>query len=329
MKKIIPFLILALFTFSCGHKEKEDTYPAFELTSNGNVPKFNGDTAYAFTAKQVSFGPRNPGSGGHSEALNYFYNQFEQYTDSVQLQQFSYSGYNNEVLNLTNIIASFNPDDTNRIMITAHWDTRPRSDNDQNPTNVNLPILGANDGASGCGVILELARLLKNNKVKYGIDLVLLDGEDYGKDDDLDNFCIGTKYFTENMNGRITPAFAINLDMVGDKNASFPVEGYSNQYAPDIVNMVWNIADQIGAADFIRNNYSQIYDDHLILNQGGIKAVDIIDADLVGNHTAGIRRNYWHTQNDNMKNISAQTLQQVGDVLTHLIYSLKFTKHSS
>jgi Zn-dependent M28 family amino/carboxypeptidase len=327
MKKIIPYLIILSFLFvSCNNTEKKNPQSPFQLITNKNIPKFSGDTAYSETARQVSFGPRNPGSAGHMEALNYFYNQFKLYADTVILQQFSYSGYNEEVLNLTNIIASFNPASKNRIMITAHWDTRPRSDNDQNLSNVNLPILGANDGASGCGVILELARLLKINKIKYGVDLVLLDGEDYGKDDDLNNFCIGTKYFAQNMNGKIIPFFAINLDMVGDRNANFPVEGYSNQYAPDIVNLVWNIADQIGASDFVKNNYSQIYDDHLILNQGGIKAVDIIDADLVGNHSSGIRRNYWHTQNDNMSNISAATLQQVGNVLTHLIYSIKFNQ---
>lgn len=327
MKRIIPvLLIFAFIAFSCESNEKKPSVSPYELVTNNNIPKFDGAEAYDQTAKQVSFGPRNPGSAGHMEALNYFYDQFKAYADTVILQQFSYSGYNNEILNLTNIIASFNPAQKNRIMITAHWDTRPYSDNDQNPANENLPILGANDGASGCGVILELAKLLKNNKVNYGVDLVLLDGEDYGKDDDLNKFCIGTKYFTSNLAGKKTPVFAVNLDMVGDLEANFPIEGYSDLYAPDIVELVWNSAEQVQATDFVKKDYSQIYDDHLILNQGGIRAVDIIDAELVGNHTPNIRRNYWHTQNDNMKNISKETLQQVGDVLTYIIYSLKFNQ---
>ncbi len=188
----------------------------------------------------------------------------------------------------------------------------------------NEPILGANDGASGVGILLELARLLKQNKISYGVDLVFFDGEDYGKLNDLDYYSLGAKYFSANLPKGYQPQFAILLDMVGDKDAYFPIEGNSNQYAPDVVKMIWTLAEQIGADKFVNKDDESIYDDHIALNEAGIRTADIIDLELIGAETPMERRNYWHTQNDVMKNIGKDTLKQVGEVITKLLWSLNF-----
>lgn len=313
---------------SCNKKEetpKAQETPYF-LKAQVNPPAFDAKTAYDETAKQVSFGPRNPGSKGHQAALYYLINESRKYADSVEVQNFSYTGYNNEQLSLTNVIAKFNPKAKNRIFISAHWDTRPRGEHDTDPAKRNLPIPGANDGASGVGVLLELERILKQNPVSYGVDLVFFDGEDYGQENDLGNYFLGSKYFAAQKPSDYNPAFGILLDMVGDKDAVFNKEGKSMLFAPEVVNMVWSIAAKLNAHSFSDAEGNQIEDDHVPLNEAGINTIDIIDIDLVGADTGVPRRNYWHSQKDTMDNISQDTLQQVGNVLTYLIYSLDFNK---
>lgn len=322
MLAVLPLIFL--FS-SCGEKQEPVvSKPLYELTNNANVPKFDSDNAYNQVKAQVDFGPRNPNSSGHTKALKYLQNELNKYCDKVDLQQFYYTGYDNEKLALTNIIGKFNPAAKNRIVLCAHWDTRPRAEKAADPKRRNEPILGANDGGSGVGVLLELARVLKSNKVSYGVDIVLFDGEDYGKEEDLDNFCLGAKYYAANIGHTTMPAFSVLLDLVGDKEAVFTKEGNSLNYAPEVVNMVWGIASRIGAGMFINKNGGYIYDDHIPLEQAGLKAIDIIDGELVGADTPVKRRNYWHTHKDNMDNIGRNALQQVGDVITNLLYSLKF-----
>jgi hypothetical protein len=323
IKFIFLLLFFSLIFVSCSKREVEPVQkPLFEVIKKTDMPVFNGENAYNNVKKQVAFGPRNPGSTGHAQALNYLKNELLKYADGVRLQSFSYPGYD-ETLQLTNIIAEFNPNAKNRIMLAAHWDTRPRAEEADDTSKQNLPIPGANDGGSGVGVLLEIAGILKDKKIDYGVDIVLFDGEDYGKKSDLGNYCLGAKYFAANLEG-YQPAFGILLDMVGDKDAFFPKEGASVQYAPDIVNLIWGIAGQIGAGSFLNSRSPEIYDDHIALNQGGIRTVDIIDLELIGANTPDKRRNYWHTHNDTMDNISSETLQEVGSVLINLIYSLKF-----
>jgi hypothetical protein len=209
-------------------------------------------------------------------------------------------------------------------MFFAHWDTRPRAEHATKPTLVDKPILGANDGASGCGVLLELARILKVYNIIYGVDLVFLDGEDYGKEHDLNNFCLGSKYFAANCPADKIPEFGVLLDLVGDKQAVFEKEGSSSVLAPAVVSLIWTIAQQLKDTVFSQEGGPEIYDDHIPLNQAGIITADIIDAGLVGADTPVKRRNYRHSENDTMENISEDTLQQLGNVLTYLIYSLKF-----
>ncbi len=325
--KFILFSLIAgslVFT-SCSENKNQNkpSKPLFELTTTDSVPSFDAAEAYQMVEEQVKFGPRNPGSKAHKKALGFYKNEFGEYADKVELQPFSYPGYDNERLELTNIIAKFNPYAKNRIVICAHWDSRPRAEHAKDPANVNLPIMGANDGASGCGILIELAKILHQNKISYGIDLVLFDGEDYGKSNDLNNFCLGSKYYAAKLNGDY-PAFAILLDMVGDKEAVFTKELNSLQFAPEITEMIWNTAYQVNAGVFSQAKGSSVYDDHIPLNQVGLRTVDIIDADLIGADSPNERRNYWHSDEDTMKNISQETLRQVGDVLTTFIYSLKF-----
>ncbi|MGE5399778.1 MAG: M28 family peptidase [Ignavibacteriales bacterium] len=326
--KFICIIIIMSFGFISCNKKEESPKPEtpFSLKSQVNAPQFSGKNVYQQVEKQLSFGPRNPGSAGHQQALYYLTNEMKKYADTIQLQNFNFTGYDNQELSLTNVIARFNPSAKHRIFFCAHWDTRPRGEHDKDPNKRNLPIPGANDGGSGVGVLLELARILKEHPVNYGIDLILLDGEDYGKEGSLDYYFLGSKYFAAQNAADYKPAFGILLDLVGDKEAVFNKEGFSMLFAPDIVNMVWSIARKVNATAFNEGEGNRIEDDHVPLNQAGITTIDIIDIDLVGADTPVERRNYWHSQKDNMENISESTLQQVGNVLTYLIYSLDFNK---
>lgn len=185
-----------------------------------------------------------------TKKLKIFHWRAEKFADTVYAQNFTYPGYDGERLYLSNIIASFNPQSKHRILLCAHWDTRPRSEKDENPNNHNKPILGANDGASGVAILLAIAQMLKDKKVDYGIDIVLFDGEDYGKEGDLMNYSLGAKYFIQNKPSYINPHFAILLDMVGDKEAQFKKEPNSIQFAPDIVDLVWNLANKLNLKTF-------------------------------------------------------------------------------
>ena len=327
MKRIVNFIffiILSVIISSCSKEKNQPYVPLYEIEPNTKIPEFNPEFAYEQIGKQVSFGPRNPGSKGHMAALNYLQNELSKYADEVDLQRFSHQGYGDEILQLTNIFAKFNPKKKHRIIICAHWDTRPRAEKDEDINLQNKPIPGANDGGSGVGVILELAKLLKNNPIAYGVDLILFDGEDYGKPDDLENYSLGAKYFAANLPPDYQPAFAVLLDMIGDKDANFPLEGNSKLFAPEIQNMIWGLADQIGADKFVTKDEESIYDDHIALNKAGIRTVNIIDLELIGANTEAERRNYWHTQNDTMENIGKDTLKQVGEVIAKLIWSIHF-----
>ena len=311
--------------YSCNKEVKQEVSKVpFELQKSSNIPKFDGENAYNQVAAQVKFGPRDPGSKAHEAALNYFQNELRKYSSDVELQSFTYPGYDSVTLHLTNVIAKFNSGNKNRIIFFAHWDSRPRAEHATKESLKDKPIPGANDGASGCGILLELARILKDNNINYGVDLIFLDGEDYGKEHDLNNFCLGSKYFAANYPVDKLPAFGVLLDLVGDKQAVFEREGNSDKFAPTIVNLIWNAAQQINSPVFSQEGDGDIYDDHIPLNQAGLMTADIIDADLVGADTPVKRRNYWHSENDTMDNISKDTLQQLGDVLTYMIYSLKF-----
>ena len=319
LKLLFPFLFIVAIITGCS---SEDSSRLNFEEQGREVPEFNADSAYAFVEKQVNFGPREPNSEGHRQAQAYFMDKLREYAgqQSVFSQQFTAEGYEGDTLELANIIAAFNTQSADRIMICAHWDTRPRADKDS--VRTNEPILGADDGASGVGVMLELARIMSEKLPNIGVDLVLFDGEDYGKEGSLEKYFLGSKYWANNppVPG-YSPRFGILLDMVGGEGAKFPKEQYSMQYAPALVNELWTIADEKGYGNyFVDEEGVAISDDHVVINRiAKIPTIDIIRHDPQSQDLKFAP--YWHTHGDDMSIISKETLQAVGDVLVELIYN--------
>ena len=322
LNRLLFCALIASFIFSCNEKEEQTIMPSYKINFQNITPIFDADNAFAMIKEQTDFGPRNPNSEGHKNTLAFLSSKLGEYADEVSLQNFEYPGYDGEKLKLTNIIGKFNPEKENRILLCAHWDTRPWADEETEPSLRNIPISGANDGASGVAVLLEIARIISENKLLHGVDIIFFDGEDYGKADDLLNFCLGSKYFSAAIKPDNRPNFAILLDLVGDKNAQFKKELYSIQYAPDIAELVWTTAKKVNANKFINSVGNPIYDDHVPLNSSGIKSINIVDVDYVGHNNTN--RNFWHTHEDTIDKIGIETLQQVGNVLTKLLYSISF-----
>lgn len=319
LKLSIIVLVSVGFLISCS--EEDNARLNFEPQGR-EVPTFNADSAYQFVQKQVSFGPRNPNSEGHQQTKEYLLDKLRSYAgdQAVYPQEFTSVGYKGDTLALTNIIAAFNMRSSDRIMLCAHWDTRPRADKDsQNP---DKPILGADDGGSGVGVLIELARLFEENPPPIGVDIVLFDGEDYGREGDLSKYFLGSRYWANNPPVKgYSPRFGILLDMVGGENAKFPKEQYSMRFAPALVNELWAIADDKGLENlFVDTEGNSISDDHVVINKIlGIPTINVI------RHTPGTNGSqfapYWHTHGDNMQIISKETMQGVGSVLSELIYN--------
>ncbi len=297
-------------------RQNPDTQEKPSPAMSGPVPAFSGQRAFQALLRQTSFGPRNPGSPGHRECLDYLASTLRAAAEEVRLQNFTQKGYKGETLQLTNIVASFKPALQQRLLLCAHWDTRPRADQDS--TDRDKPILGANDGASGVAVLLELANLMKGNPPPVGIDLVLFDGEDYGNEGDTENYLLGSRHFAATKPSAYLPRFGILLDMVGDTFLELPREGYSVRYAPEIVDLVWNTARDLGIGQFVADVGPEIIDDHLPLNEGGIKTIDIIDFNY-----PDTSNRYWHTHRDTPEHCSAQSLEAVGTVLAHVLYAQK------
>lgn len=318
--KLLFFLLITGFLLiSCSEEDKS----RLNFEEQGReVPEFNADSAYQFVEKQTSFGPRNPNSKGHQQAKEYFLEKLASYAGNraVYPQHFTAESYEGDSLKLTNVIAAFNLKSSDRIMLCAHWDTRPRADKDS--VNTEEPILGADDGASGVGVLLELARIFKDNPPPIGVDIVLFDGEDYGKEGSLEKYFLGSRYWSDNPPVKgYAPRFGILLDMVGGQNARFPKEQYSMRFAPALVNEIWAVADEKGYGNLFEDTKGNaISDDHVIVNQKlGIPTIDII-RHTPGPYSAQFAP-YWHTHNDDIDIINKETLQGVGNVLTELIYN--------
>ena len=314
--KFTHFLFcLVLLIVSCSKKPASQNQESPQLQKNSamNLPVFDGKKAYDYLTAQTNFGPRNPNSLAHTKCQEYLYQELKKYADVVTLQQFSVQGYN-ETLKLANIFASFNPTQSKRILLLAHWDSRPRAEMDPNPAKRSLPIIGANDGASGVAVLIEIARILKSTPSPIGVDILLTDGEDYGdseKDRNTDLYFLGAKHFAKIKAPNYKPEFGILLDMVGDRDLQFSMEGNSMKFAPHIVDLVWSTAEEIGATQFVRIPGETISDDHLAINEAGIPTIDIID----------FQYPYWHTHQDTPDKCSAESLEAVGKVLTAVIYS--------
>lgn len=313
-KKILFYVFLAIFTFS------------FITACSTDLPRFDGERAYTTLQQLVALGPRNPGSPGHQEALMFLTHELSEYADKVQKQAFrSPLTHLTDSLDLTNIIASFYVENGNRILLCTHWDTRPWADQDPNPDNRNKPIWGANDGASGVASLLELAKILRAQKPKYGVDLILFDGEDMGEAMTNDNpeldsgqkknienlpyggYLLGSTYFAKHL-GAYKPLYGILIDMVGDRNLEIYIEGNSNRLAPKEVLHVFEKAK--GIPQFHPKVRHFVTDDHIPLNQAGIPTLLLIDMDYP----------YWHTLEDTPDKCSPESLKAVGDLLVRILY---------
>jgi len=287
------------------------------LGCQSNVPRFDEDHAFSYLVAQCDFGPRNPGSDGYYACLDYFIAELDQSANEIILQDFSYQEQRyNKRYNLENIIARYNPDSEFQTVISAHWDTRPWADQEDLRQDRDQPIIGANDGASGVAILLELARIMGENPPPIGVNLVFFDGEDLGVPGENATYCQGSRFFAKNL-PIPRPDEAINLDMVGDKQLVLPIERYSLEYHPKLVRHLWDRAKDMGLDAFIGRVDYAIYDDHIPLNEiAGIPSIDIIDFKYPNSYA-----NFWHTLNDIPENCSEESLGQVGDLMVDYIYN--------
>lgn len=326
MKKIIQLsfylIIISIFSilfFACKDENKvdkneNDTQPKKAV----NVPIFNADTAFNYIEKQLSFGFRNPGSKGQTQCAAWLKTEFEKYADTVYIQKTNViQAVSKKTYPAINIIAAFNPQATDRILLLAHWDSRPWADEDSK--DKDKPILAADDAGSGVAVLLEIARHLKTQKPNLGIDILLVDAEDVGRSEwSEESYCLGTQHWAKNPHvPNYKAKFGICLDMVGAKGAQFPLETFSQNYAPNVQRKVWDIANRIGYSDYFR--YVQggaITDDHVVVNElAKIPCIDIIN--LQPNGSFG---SHWHTHNDNLEIIDKNVLKAVGQTVLHVVY---------
>jgi len=275
------------------------------------TPLFDGAGAFAFLTAQTDFGPRTPNSEAHARCLAYLEAELAKSAETVVMQNFVEQGYDNETLRLTNVFASFNAKAEKRVLLLAHWDSRPRADQDPNPANRTKPVLGANDGASGVAVLLELARIMKQTPPSVGVDILLVDGEDYGKESDLGKYFLGAKHFAKTIPRTYKPMFGILLDMIGDADLRIPMEQNSMKFAPQVLSMVFSSAQELGIMQFAPVPGEQIEDDHLALNEAGIPTIDLID----------FQYPYWHTVQDTPDKCSPASLEAVGTVLVYVLYT--------
>ncbi len=288
-------------------------------------PLFSADSAYNYIEKQVSFGPRVPNTEAHREAGNWLAATLGGFADTLYLQETRVRAYDGTVLNITNIIGVFQPDKRRRILLCAHWDSRPYADYDPDPASHYTPIDGANDGASGVGVLLEIARLLHAQAPDIGIDIIFFDAEDYGRHrfsdrPDEDSWALGAQHWARNPHRPDYFArFGILLDMVGASDAIFKREGYSMLYAPNIVRKVWETAQRIGYGHmFVNRDGGFITDDHYYVNMiRNIPTINIIHQDDSTPHGFFPQ---WHTLADNMSVIDKYTLRAVGETVVAVIY---------
>ncbi len=327
-----PFTVKLTFVFalcftSCTNNNKPsqaDNKPSQPAKAAIAVPEFNADSAYAFVKGQVDFGPRVPGTDAHARCAEYLKNKLMGFGMQTQVQTETIRTFDGKKFRLKNIIAEYNPQAAKRILLLAHWDTRPWADQDS--VRKTEPFDGANDGGSGVAVLLEVARQLQNSKLPIGIDIFFADLEDYGQEEDDTRFprqentwCLGSQYWARNPHkAGYFAQYGILLDMVGGVNPVFPKEGTGMYFAGDVVNKVWNIAHDMGYSQYFTNDLGpQTTDDHLYVNQlANIKCIDIVHYEIQRHNYPS----YHHTHGDNMTIIDKNTLQMVGRVVLNVIF---------
>lgn len=277
--------------------------------------EFDGEQALQYVATQLEFGPRVPNTEGHRRAGDWLLAQLGQRADSVEVQAFEHVTADGDTLALRNFIARFRPTAPERILYVAHWDTRPRADHAPNLAEQRQPVPGANDGGSGVAVLLGVADVLaRTPSARFGVDLVFVDGEDYGDFGLDEDVLLGSRHYAEAVADAPKPLFAVVWDMVGDRDLRIYQEYNSAYAAPEVVERVWTVADELGYGDVFRPTVGgPITDDHLPLIEVGIRAIDVIDLDY------GPGNSYWHTTEDTLDKLGAESLQIVGDVAVALL----------
>ncbi|NQV51820.1 MAG: M28 family peptidase [Flavobacteriales bacterium] len=331
-KGLIRFAALAaviLLFEACGGEErkieppvKQAAKPAVQLKA---TPDFKGDSAYAFVQRQVDFGPRVPNTKAHKACAQWLTSSLERFGLETLVQEATVTAFNDERLEIYNIMGRYNSAAPKRILLAAHWDTRPYAD--RGSEDKNKPIDGANDGGSGVAVLLELAQAIHADSMtpEIGFDILFLDGEDYGKPESSmigksnDSWCLGSQYWSKNIPIEgYAPEYGILLDMVGASDAVFPKEGASVYYAPQVVEKVWSIAQAMGHRGYFSTmNGNPLIDDHVYLNKiAEIPTIDIIHYDMLRSDFGP----FHHTHDDNMDIIDRGTLKVVGDVVMQVIY---------
>lgn len=317
------FALLALLLITACTGRQEPAGQPYVSTA----PTFCTDSAYAYVAAQCAYGPRTPGSPAHDSCGAWIAEKFRALGADVTLQQTTVRLYDGTTVPCTNIIATCQSDAPKRVMFCAHWDSRPWADNSPDSAHWHQPIDGANDGASGVAVLIELARLLQQTPAQVGVDLVCFDVEDCGtpqwEDDEAlhgdRHWCLGSQYWAAHPHEDGHRAeWAVLLDMVGGPDSEFRQEGYSRRLAPRVLDKVWGAAHRIGLGGrFPYTQGSYVTDDHLPVNQCGIPCIDLIASDK----NDGGFCTTWHTPLDDLSHIDRQTLADVGQTLTEVLYT--------
>ncbi len=329
IKTLFLYSSMLLFSLlSCGQKTRNGVNEVKSATSSYEKasPDFNADSAYSYIETQASFGPRVPNTEAHKRCGDYLSAQLKQFGAKVYEQEAILTAYDGTKLQARNIIGSYDSDNKNRILLFAHWDSRPYADEDPDEANHHTPILGVDDGASGVGVLLEIARQLQQTPLTYGVDIIFFDAEDYGiptfvQDYKEDTWCLGSQYWSKNPHIKNYQAkYGILLDMVGSKGAVFYKEYFSMKYAAPIVEKIWNTATKLGYQNYFKMRQSGlIVDDHLYVNTiRRIPSANIVNTDPDSDNGFA---HYWHTINDTMENIDKTTLQAVGQTVLEVIYA--------
>ncbi|HXG45051.1 MAG TPA: M28 family peptidase [Gemmatimonadales bacterium] len=276
--------------------------------------EFDGQAAFRYLETQVRFGPRIPGTAGHERMADWLDSLLRSRADTLLVQAWVHTTGKGVRLPLRNLLARFNPGAGERILFLAHWDTRPRADRD--PTDSTRPVPGANDGASGVAVLLGMADALKAKPPRVGVDLLFVDGEDYGNfETEKEDVLIGSRYYARHLPPGPRPLYAVLVDMVGDRDLTIKQEGQSLLAAPEVVDLVWSEARKLGYAQyFVPTPGPTLTDDHVELIKVGIRAIDVVDFEY-----GGPDNRYWHTRADSLDKVSAASLQVVGDVMMALV----------
>lgn len=329
-EKIIGSVVagLAVVATACGGNRGASAETPVTSESEKSSVTFDADSAYAYVAQQVSYGSRVPGSAASAACADWLEGKLREFgAERINVQHAQIKAYNGDALNIRNISASVNPSAAKRVLLLAHWDSRPWADHDPDPAMRSKPIDGANDGASGVGVILEIVRQLQAKSPNIGVDVLFVDAEDYGRregdgedSENEDSWALGTQYWVANPTIPLESiSYAVLLDMVGGKDAVFPREYFSQQGAPYIVDEVWKAGSRAGhSSRFVNELGGAVIDDHVYLLRAGVPAIDIIES---VNPKTGSFNPTWHTHADNIDNIDKETLRAVGETLLTHIYS--------